>query len=298
MNLIAKKALCVALAAYLTAGSAAALNAGNVSNITVPFAVKAEAADVVNSGSCGKNLTWSLDSDGVLTISGTGDMTDYSWNDSYAPWKDANVKSVVIPDGVTRIGSIAFYDCSGLTSVTIGNGVASIGNSAFYNTAFYNDANNWENGVLYIGNYLIKSSGEISGKYAVKSGTKVIADRAFEDCSGLTSITIPDSVTSIGNYTFYGCTGLTSVTIPDSVTSIGYDAFMHCTGLTSVTIPDSVTSIGSSARIIGAGNPATRLYTLSPSVFFIHLIKYGLSKKLLKCFSPTHWLAKIPRAGE
>ena len=74
-----------------------------------------------------------------------------------------------------------------------------------------------------------------------------IGHDAFEDCTSLTSVTIPDSVTSIGNYAFSGCTGLTSITIPSSVTSIGYSAFSGCSGLTSITIPDSVTSIGSSA---------------------------------------------------
>ncbi len=66
---------------------------------------------------------------------------------------------------------------------------------------------------------------------------------AFRDCSGVTSVTIPGSVTSIGEHAFRGCSGLTSVTIPGSVTSIGQQAFCGCSGLTSVTIPDSVTSI-------------------------------------------------------
>ena len=74
-----------------------------------------------------------------------------------------------------------------------------------------------------------------------------IGDYAFADCTGLTSVTIPDSVTSIGDYAFHGCTGLTSVTIPNSVTSIGSYAFQYCSGLTSVTIPNSVTSIGDGA---------------------------------------------------
>ena len=76
-----------------------------------------------------------------------------------------------------------------------------------------------------------------------------IGNYAFNGCTGLTNVTIPNSVTSIGNGAFYGCTGLTSVVIPNSVTSIGYYAFNGCTGLTSVTIPDSVTSIGNCAFI-------------------------------------------------
>ena len=74
-----------------------------------------------------------------------------------------------------------------------------------------------------------------------------IGNYAFADCTGLTSIIIPNSVTSIGDYAFYGCTGLTSIDIPNSVTSIGSGAFSGCTGLTSITIPSSVTSIGSGA---------------------------------------------------
>ena len=74
-----------------------------------------------------------------------------------------------------------------------------------------------------------------------------IGSHAFEDCSGLTSVTIPNSVTSIGSWAFYLCYSLTSITIPDSVTSIGEGAFNNCSGLTSVTIPNRVTSIGGDA---------------------------------------------------
>ena len=93
----------------------------------------------------------------------------------------------------------------------------------------------------YSGEVVIPSSITVEGKeYTVTS----IGNYAFDQCSGLTSVTIPNSVTSIGDYAFDGCTGLTSVTIPNSVTSIGDDAFRSCRGLTSVTIPNSVTSIG------------------------------------------------------
>ena len=87
------------------------------------------------------------------------------------------------------------------------------------------------------------SVGEHTIKYTLKDPTSVV-EVAFLGCSRLTSVIIPDSVTSIGNNAFQECTGLTSVTIPNSVTSIGNSAFLYCSGLTSVTIPNSVTSIG------------------------------------------------------
>ena len=183
----------------------------------------ASAAEVTDSGSCGENLTWTLDTDGLLTISGTGEMEDYS---SYGnvPWNGLvdKINCVVIRNGVTSISYGAFMGCTGLTSVTIPDSVTSIGDSAFFDCT----------GLTSI---------------TIPDSVTSIGSQAFHGCTGLTSITIPDSVTWIYGGTFYGCTGLTSVTIPDSVTSIGNGAFDSCTRLTSITIPDSVTSIGDSA---------------------------------------------------
>ena len=100
--------------------------------------VTALAADIADSGTCGaegdgSNLTWTLDSDGVLTISGSGDMHDYGFSCAPrgAPWYDSRVKSAVLADGVTSIGSYAFFYCTSLTSVTIPDSVMSIGYNAF-----------------------------------------------------------------------------------------------------------------------------------------------------------------------
>ena len=157
-----------------------------------------------------------------------------------------SLTSVTIGDSVTSIWNDAFYGCDSLTSITIGDGVTSIYSNAFNATAYYNNSANWENKVLYIGKYLIKAKETIE-ECKVKEGTLVIANLAFRNCRSLTSITIGDSVTSIGEGAFSCCKSLTSVTIGDSVTSIGFSAFSSCTSLTSIEIPYSVTSIGEGA---------------------------------------------------
>ena len=205
------------------------------------------AADIVDSGTCGaegdgSNLTWTLDSEGVLTISGSGDMHGY--DHLGAPWYGIRspVKSAVIADGVTSIGDSAFFDCTSLTSVTIPDSVTSIGEYAFYNCTSLTSVT-IPNSVTSIGEYAFYNCTSLTS-VAIPDSVTSIGEYAFSHCTSLTSVTIPDSVTSIGRYAFYYCTSLTSVTIPDSVTSIGESSFYKCTSLTSVTIPDSVTSIG------------------------------------------------------
>ena len=161
--------------------------------------------------------------------------------------------SVTIPNGVTSIGSYAFYYCSDLTSVTIPNSVSHIGYAVFHNCSSLNSINvapgnthySSIDGVLY--NYVqdtLMQCPVAKTSVTIPNSVTSIGDGAFNGCRGLTSITIPNSLTSIGDIAFNGCRGLTSITIPNSVTSIGRSAFSYCSGLTSVkclaSIPPSI----------------------------------------------------------
>ena len=212
------------------------------------------------SGTCGDNLTWTFTTaDSTLTISGTGDMYDYTYL-SYQPWGNfrQGIKNISLQDGVESIGNSAFANCSALTQVTIGNGVTSIGSSAFYGcsalTAINVESGNTTycsvDGILFNKDKttLIQYPASKTGTaYAIPESVTSIGSRAFYYCKALMQITIPDGVTSIGSEAFYECSALTQVTIPSSVTSIGSMAFYYCKALMQITIPDGVTSIGERA---------------------------------------------------
>ena len=202
----------------------------------------------IASGTCGKNLTWTLTEDGTLTISGTGDMTNYSYsNRSDVPWYPyrSQIVSVSIEPGVTSIGSYAFNGCSSLTSMTIPNSVTSIDSHAFYYCSSLTSVI-IPDSVTHVGDYAFSGCSDLIS-VTIPEGVTNIDEGAFSECSSLASVTIPEGVTSISDWTFCGCSSLTSMTIPERVTSIGKSAFWECSSLTSMTIPDSVTSIGDNA---------------------------------------------------
>jgi rubredoxin len=199
-------------------------------------AIAASAESSGNCGDSGSNVTWSLDDNGTLTISGSGKIEDYR-SDIDQPWYSnrSDITSVVIEPGVTSIGSQAFYECSNLTSITIPSGLTSIGEQAFGNCT----------GLTSI---------------TIPSGFISIGDYAFWNCTGLTSITIQNGVTSIGTGAFWNCTGLTSITIPSSVTSIGVNVFYNCTGLTDITVDSNNSSFCSESGVLFNKDKTTLIY--------------------------------------
>ena len=209
-----------------------------------------QAAEIA-SGTCGGNVTWSLATDGTMTISGTGTMDSFegSENDADQPWAElrADIKSVVIKSGVTGIGEYAFYNCSNLTKVELPDSIVEINPYAFYDctsltkvsipknvetlsgSAFWNCPNltaitvdkantsycSDSNGILfdYGKTELLLMPGSFKGAYTVPDTVTWIEECAFADCVGLTSIHLSQQITFLGEHAFLNCPNLTAITV-------------------------------------------------------------------------------------
>ena len=266
-HMLLKKTSAFLLAVSLTVyGGTGGLNLRNMWNVPV------EAAEIIQTGSCGESATYTLDGDGVLTITGTGGVAldvDLRMSDLIkktviedkitsigydAFYGCSSLTDIVILDSVTSIGDSAFSGCSSLTDIVIPDSVTSIGDSAFSGCSSLTDIQvdvsnplfTSDNGVLFNHNKttLICCPARKSGSYSIPDSVTEIESYAFYGCSSLTDIVIPDSVTSIGNGAFWGCSSLTDIVIPDSVTFIGYSAFYGCSSLAIIEIPNTVKKIG------------------------------------------------------
>ena len=202
--------------------------------MTISLGVVAFADEaIVASGNCGANddkLTWTLTSNGTLTISGEGEMKDYADGE----WEDrkSEIKKIVIESGVTEIGCSAFTDCTSLTDVVIPDSVTYIDNGAFLRCT---------------------NLSEISLPDSVIG----LGSGVFEDCTNLKSVRLPQNLTSIPYRFFFGCSRLKSISLPDSVTKIDEGAFGHCDlqeqVVQEIVSSDNITHIGARA-FIGNGN--------------------------------------------
>lgn len=201
------------------------------------YSVIVNGEEMLHSGVCGDNLTWVLNAEGILTISGTGDMYDYeSYSKAYgsdlpslwwgktlvgeqAPWKEyfPDIKSIVVEDGVTSIGDGAFISCP-IVEIKLPSSIKRIGECAFLNC------------------------GLLQSVYMQHNVEKIEA-KAFQNCTNIESITIPDSVKVINASTFYDCRELKFVVIGQSVEKICSSAFSGCYDLRNVYLPSSLNEI-------------------------------------------------------
>lgn len=284
-----------------------------VSENTAVYGVQTQADDGTTSGTCGAdedgaNATWKLDENGVLTISGTGAIKEYAFSRS-----SLSIKKVVIKEEITEIGSKAFqnceqiqtvtlpeslttleegtfFGCSGLKKITIPKNCVTIGEDAFYCCSGLEEISVEDGNPVFDsrGNCkaLIDSKSNtllLGGKNSVvPDGVTAIAEYAFA-YTGITEITIPDSVIRIDECAFYTCTQLKSVVLPKNVTSIENDVFRYCSNLENVKLPEGLKTIGAGAF---SGCSSLQTVTIPAAVDAIGLTAFYACKSLTEIVIP------------
>ena len=197
-----------------------------------------------DNNKCGENLTWKF-ADGILTISGTGEMYDYS-EDYLAPWSEhcVEITNVTISDGVTSIGSYAFCYCS-VKSITLPFGLKHIGASAFFYCPNIQQIN-IPDSVEYIDPYAFSCC---KGLHTVQlpASLTLISEELFAECDNLRNLSIPDTVTEIGANAFSKCTEFSLTGLPDGIKSIGAAAFEDCGRIEELVLPETLEHIGEAA---------------------------------------------------
>lgn len=240
-----RRAFALLLSAALLLGvlEPAAIAAGPVTGANLQTTIQTPRSIEPQSGTCGDNATWSISDEGVLTISGSGAISDTGAHDM--PWKNLrnDITSIVIDKGITRIGNWVFHSCTEAISVSLPSTLKEIGEQSF------------------------RSCSKIT-QVMLPSGLESIGGGAFYYCDSLTSLTIPggvenftdafgssglrtlvleEGIDSVDDYAFYDCRYLKNVTLPSTVKRIGKKAFSNCSSLANLDIPADVTELGEAA---------------------------------------------------
>lgn len=206
-----KKAAAFVTAAVMSFGTLTVLPEGVLPQV----GIAASAEETADSGKCGENLTYTLDSDGTLTIDGQGALYNYQFQDNNS------IKKVIVNEGVTQISLQAFKGSS-VEEISLPSSVRTLDTQAFW------------------GCHNLK-------KIDMPEGLETIGDSCFDNCTNIVSLSIPDTVTNIGDRAFWWCTSMETISLSSSMTTIGASAFEYCKSLSDISIPDGITTIKAGA---------------------------------------------------
>ena len=199
-------------------------------------------AEGESSNVCGEHAEWALDAEGVFTVSGTGDMTNYR-RDEDVPWANAReqIKTVVLAEGITRVGDRAFTGCGNLAGVSLPTTLKTVGEMAFNGCSALEELTLPE-GLTNVGWNAFTGCNHLK-EMIFPDSVKTIGNGALAECNALASVKLPAGLTIIEYHLFRMCHSLKEISIPKTVTEIGGAAFYNCVKLTDVTVPRSVTAI-------------------------------------------------------